>query len=146
MKVTKRDGRVVDYDRNKIVIAIQKANVEVDRYEQVSEETIDAIVASIENKRTDNLMVEDIQDMIEQKLMAERKYELAKKYIIYRYTREMVRRANTTDDSIMSLIKNSNKDVMEENSNKNAYIASTQRDLIDGEVSKDLTKRSLLPE
>ena len=82
MKVTKRDGRVVDYDRNKIVIAIQKANVEVDRYEQVSEETIDAIVASIENKRTDNLMVEDIQDMIEQKLMAERKYELAKKYII----------------------------------------------------------------
>lgn len=146
MKVTKRDGRVVDYDRNKIVIAIQKANVEVDRYEQVSEETIDAIVASIENKRTDNLMVEDIQDMIEQKFMAERKYELAKKYIIYRYTREMVRRANTTDDSIMSLIKNSNKDVMEENSNKNAYIASTQRDLIAGEVSKDLTKRILLPE
>ena len=146
MKVTKRDGRVVDYDRNKIVLAIQKANVEVDRYEQVSEETIDAIVASIENKRKDNLMVEDIQDMIEQKLMAERKYELAKKYIIYRYTREMVRRANTTADSIMSLIKNSNKDVMEENSNKNAYIASTQRDLIAGEVSKDLTKRVLLPE
>ena len=146
MKVTKRDGRIVDYDRNKIILAIQKANVEVDRYEQVSEETIDAIVASIENKRTDNLMVEDIQDMIEQKLMAERKYELAKKYIIYRYTREMVRRANTTDDSIMSLIKNSNKDVMEENSNKNAYIASTQRDLIAGEVSKDLTRRVLLPE
>lgn len=146
MKVTKRDGRVVDYDRNKIILAIQKANVEVDRYEQVSEETIDAIVASIENKKSDNLMVEDIQDMIEQKLMAERKYELAKKYIIYRYTREMVRRANTTDDSIMSLIKNSNKDVMEENSNKNAYIASTQRDLIAGEVSKDLTKRILLPE
>ena len=108
MKVTKRDGRIVDYDRNKIILAIQKANVEVDRYEQVSEETIDSIVASIENKKTDNLMVEDIQDMIEQKLMAERKYELAKKYIIYRYTREMVRRANTTDDSIMSLIKNSN--------------------------------------
>lgn len=146
MKVTKRDGRIVDYDRNKIILAIQKANVEVDRYEQVSEETIDAIVASIENKKADNLMVEDIQDMIEQKLMAERKYELAKKYIIYRYTREMVRRANTTDDSIMSLIKNSNKDVMEENSNKNAYIASTQRDLIAGEVSKDLTKRVLLPE
>lgn len=146
MKVTKRDGRIVDYDRNKIILAIQKANVEVDRYEQVSEETIDSIVASIENKKTDNLMVEDIQDMIEQKLMAERKYELAKKYIIYRYTREMVRRANTTDDSIMSLIKNSNKDVVEENSNKNAYIASTQRDLIAGEVSKDLTKRVLLPE
>ena len=81
MKVTKRDGRVVDYDRNKIVIAIQKANVEVDRYEQVSEETIDAIVASIENKRTDNLMVEDIQDMIEQKLMAERKYEIGRAHV-----------------------------------------------------------------
>lgn len=146
MKVTKRDGRVVDYDRNKIVVAIQKANAEVDRYEQVSEEKIDAIVAGIENKHADNLQVEDIQDMIEQKLMSEHKYALAKKYIIYRYTREMVRRANTTDDSIMSLIQNSNKDVMEENSNKNAYIASTQRDLIAGEVSKDLTKRVLLPE
>ena len=146
MKVTKRDGRIVEYDRNKIIIAIQKANAEVDRYEQVSEEKIDAIVASIENKSKDGLMVEEIQDMIEQKLMAERKFALAKKYIIYRYTREMVRRANTTDDSIMSLIKNSNKDVMEENSNKNAYIASTQRDLIAGEVSKDLTKRVLLPE
>ena len=146
MKVTKRDGRVVDYDRNKIIVAIQKANAEVDRYEQVSEEKIDAIVAGIENKHVDNLQVEDIQDMIEQKLMSEHKYALAKKYIIYRYTREMVRRANTTDDSIMSLIQNSNKDVMEENSNKNAYIASTQRDLIAGEVSKDLTKRVLLTE
>ena len=124
MKVTKRDGRVVDYDRNKIVVAIQKANAEVDRYEQVSDEKIDSIVAGIENKRMDNLMVEDIQDMIEQKLMSEGKFELAKKYIIYRYTREMVRRANTTDDSIMSLIKNSNKDVMEENSNKNAKVGN----------------------
>lgn len=146
MKVTKRDGRIVEYDRNKIIIAIQKANAEVDRYEQVTDEKIESIVAGIENLHRDNLMVEDIQDMIEQKLMSERKFELAKKYIIYRYTREMVRRANTTDDSIMSLIQNSNKDVMEENSNKNAYIASTQRDLIAGEVSKDLTKRVLLPE
>lgn len=146
MKVTKRDGRVVDYDRNKIIIAIQKANAEVDRYHQVTGEKIESIVAGIENVHADNLMVEDIQDMIEQKLMSEHKYELAKKYIIYRYTRQMVRQANTTDDSIMSLIKNSNKDVMEENSNKNAYIASTQRDLIAGEVSKDLTRRVLLPE
>ena len=146
MKVTKRDGRIVDYDRNKIVIAIQKANAEVDRYNQVTEEKIESIVAGIENVHADNLMVEDIQDIIEQKLMSEHKYELAKKYIIYRYTRQMVRQANTTDDSIMSLIKNSNKDVMEENSNKNAYIASTQRDLIAGEVSKDLTRRVLLPE
>lgn len=146
MKVTKRDGRIVDYDRNKIVIAIQKANAEVDRYEQLTDDKIESIVAGIENKHADNLLVEDIQDMIEQKLMSEHKYELAKKYIIYRYTRQMVRQANTTDDSIMSLIQNSNKDVMEENSNKNAYIASTQRDLIAGEVSKDLTKRVLLPE
>ena len=98
MKVTKRDGRIVEYDRNKIVVAIQKANAEVDHYEQVSDEKIDSIVAGIENKHMDNLMVEDIQDMIEQKLMSEGKFELAKKYIIYRYTREMVRRANTTDD------------------------------------------------
>lgn len=146
MKVTKRDGRVVEYDRNKIVTAIQKANAEVSHYEQVSEENIDSIVAGIENKHMDNLMVEDIQDMIERKLMGRGKFELAKRYIIYRYKRELVRRANTTDDSIMSLIRNSNKDVMEENSNKNAYIASTQRDLIAGEVSKDLTKRVLLPE
>lgn len=146
MKVTKRDGRVVEYDRNKIIIAIQKANAEVERYEKVTEDKIESIVAGIENIHADNLLVEDIQDMIEQKLMSEHKYELAKKYIIYRYTRQMVRQANTTDDSIMSLIKNRNKDVMEENSNKNAYIASTQRDLIAGEVSKDLTRRVLLPE
>ena len=92
------------------------------------------------------MLVEDIQDIIEQKLMAEGKYDLAKTYIIYRYQRELVRKANTTDDSILSLIKNSNKDVMEENSNKNAVVASTQRDLIAGEVSKDLTRRILLPE
>ena len=90
--------------------------------------------------------MEEIQDIIEQRLMAEGKFVLAKTYIIYRYTRELVRKANTTDESIMSLIQNSNKTVMEENSNKNAFIASTQRDLIAGEVSKDLTKRILLPE
>ena len=77
MKVTKRDGRVVEYDRNKIIIAIQKANAEVDRYNQVTEEKIESIVAGIENVHADNLMVEDIQDMIEQKLMTEHKYELA---------------------------------------------------------------------
>lgn len=146
MKVIKRDGRHVDYDRNKIVIAIQKANDEVEPYEQISEEKIYNIVASIENRGLAEMQVEDIQDIIEQKLMQEKKFALAKTYIIYRYTREMVRKANTTDESILSLIKNSNKDVMEENSNKNAIIASTQRDLIAGEVSKDLTKRVLLPE
>ncbi len=146
MKVIKRDGRRVEYDRNKIVLAIQKANEEVEAHEKVSEEKIYNIVASIENRGFDEMQVEDIQDIIEQKLMAEKKYVLAKTYIIYRYTREMVRKANTTDESILSLIKNSNKDVMEENSNKNATVASTQRDLIAGEVSKDLTKRMLLPE
>ena len=146
MKVIKRDGRHVPYDRNKIVIAIQKANDEVEPHEQISEDKIYNIVASIENRGLDEMAVEDIQDIIEQKLMAEKKYVLAKTYIIYRYSREMVRKANTTDDSIMSLIRNSNKDVMEENSNKNAIIASTQRDLIAGEVSKDLTRRILLPE
>lgn len=146
MKVIKRDGRRVEYDRNKIVIAIQKANDEVEPHEQISEEKIYNIVASIENRGQAEMQVEDIQDIIEQKLMQEKKYILAKTYIIYRYTREMVRKANTTDESILSLIKNSNKDVMEENSNKNAIIASTQRDLIAGEVSKDLTKRVLLPE
>ena len=146
MKVIKRDGRVVEYDRNKILTAIKKANAEVERYDKLTDDKIESIVGSIENIQRDTIHVEAIQDMIEQKIMAEGKFVLAKTYIIYRYTRELVRKANTTDDSIMSLIKNSNKDVMEENSNKNAYIASTQRDLIAGEVSKDLTKRLLLPE
>jgi anaerobic ribonucleoside-triphosphate reductase len=146
MKVIKRDGRVTEYDRNKIMVAIRKANIEVEEYEKIPEEKIESIVDSIEGMKRDTMHVEDIQDIIEQKLMAQGKYVLAKTYIIYRYTREMVRKANTTDDSIMSLIKNSNKDVMEENSNKNAVVASTQRDLIAGEVSKDLTKRILLPE
>ena len=146
MRVIKRDGRTVEYDRNKILIAIRKANAEVDTFERVNDDMIDGIVAGIENMKRDTMQVEDIQDIIEQKLMAAGKFDLAKKYIIYRYTRELVRKANTTDDSIMSLLQNSNKDVMEENSNKNAYVASTQRDLIAGEVSKDLTKRILLPE
>ena len=146
MQIIKRDGRIVEYDRSKIVTAIQKANAEVEENQRASAEEIDAILDYIEAKHRTRILVEDVQDIIDRKLMQQGHFELAKKYIIYRYTREMVRRANTTDDSIMSLIKNSNKDVMEENSNKNAYIASTQRDLIAGEVSKDLTKRVLLPE
>lgn len=146
MYVVKRDGRTVDYDRNKILLAIRKANHVVGKDESVSEEKIEQIIAGIEALGKGKMQVEEIQDIIEQKLMEEGKFVLAKAYIIYRYTRELVRKANTTDDSIMSLIHQSNKDVMEENSNKNAYIASTQRDLIAGEVSKDLTKRVLLPE
>ena len=146
MQVIKRDGTVVEYDRNKILIAVRKANVEVEEVERVSNGDIEGIVAAIEGKEKEQIQVEEIQDIIEQKLMASGKFMLAKKYIVYRYSRELVRKSNTTDNSIMSLIRNNNKDVMEENSNKNAVIASTQRDLIAGEVSKDLTKRMLLPE
>lgn len=146
MIVIKRDGREVNYDRSKIMVAISKANDEVPPEEKITEDVIESIVEYIETRNRKRMLVEDIQDIIEEKLMAEGKYDLAKTYIIYRYKRELVRRANTTDDSILSLIKNSNKDVMEENSNKNAVVASTQRDLIAGEVSKDLTKRLLLPE
>ena len=146
MQVIKRDGRAVSYDRSKIIVAIQKANAEVEDCEKISEEKIEEIIDGIEAKNRKRMLVEDIQDIIEQKIMAEGKFVLAKTYIIYRYSRELIRKANTTDDSILSLIQNRNKDVMEENSNKNAYIASTQRDLIAGEVSKDLTKRVLLPE
>ena len=146
MIVIKRDGREVNYDRSKIIVAISKANAEVPPAEKITEDVIESIVEYIETRHRKRMLVEDIQDIIEQKLMAEGKYDLAKTYIIYRYQRELVRKANTTDDSILSLIKNSNKDVMEENSNKNATVASTQRDLIAGEVSKDLTRRLLLPE
>ncbi len=146
MKVIKRDQRVVEYDRNKILVAVRKANDEVEEKEKIAESKIEGIIASIELMNKDTMQVEEIQDIIEQKLMAEGKFTLAKTYIIYRYTRELVRKANTTDESIMSLIRHNNKEVMEENSNKNAVIASTQRDLIAGEVSKDLTRRILLPE
>ena len=146
MIVIKRDGQEVNYNRSKIIVAIGKANEEVPEEERVSDEEIEEIVSYVETRKRKRILVEDIQDIIEQKLMALGKFDLAKRYIVYRYTRELVRRANTTDDSILSLIKNSNKEVMEENSNKNATAASTQRDLIAGEVSKDLTKRLLLPE
>lgn len=146
MKVIKRNGNKVSYDRNKIITAVQKANAEVPVEEKVSNDRIEEIVSEIENLNQNLLHVEEIQDMIEQKLMADKKFMLTKKYIIYRYTRELVRKANTTDESIMNLIQNRNKEVAEENSNKNAAIASTQRDLIAGEVSKDLTRRILLPE
>lgn len=146
MKVIKRNGREVPYDSSKIIIAVQKANKEVPSDEKVTDIRIQEIVSHIEARHLNSMYVEEIQDMIEQELMADSKFILAKKYIIYRYQRDMVRKANTTDESIMSLIKNRNKDVAEENSNKNASVASTQRDLIAGEVSKDLTRRLLLPD
>ncbi|MDD4474912.1 MAG: anaerobic ribonucleoside-triphosphate reductase [Eubacteriales bacterium] len=146
MKVIKRDGQTVDFDRSKIIKAIKKANLAVEEEDRLSEDEIEEIVSSIESKNRSRLLVEDIQDMVESGIMAKGKFNLGKAYIIYRYSRALVRKANTTDESILSLIKNSNKDVMEENSNKNAVTAATQRDLIAGEVSKDLTKRILLPE
>ena len=146
MKVIKRDGREVTYDRGKIIIAIHKANDEVPISERISDEKIHGFVASIEKLGVNTLQVEEIQDIIEQKLMAERKFVLAKTYIIYRYQRQMIRKSNTTDESILGLIQQTNKYAMEENSNKNAAVASTQRDLIAGEVSRDLTNRLLLPE
>ena len=146
MLVIKRDGRTVDFDRAKIEIAIRKANAEVAEHERATDAEIESILSYIESKKCLRMLVEDIQDIIEQKLMEFGHFELGKTYIIYRYSRALIRKANTTDESILSLIKNANKDVMEENSNKNAIAASTQRDLIAGEVSKDLTKRILLPE
>lgn len=146
MKVIKRDGRAVDYNREKIHIAISKANTEVKPKERATKSEIRAITDYIESLDRKRLLVEDIQDIIEEQLMEFNHFELAKKYIIYRYNRALIRKQNTTDESILGLIKTTNTELMEENSNKNAVIASTQRDLIAGEVSKDLTKRILLPE
>lgn len=146
MKVIKRDGATVDFDKAKIAVAISKANSTVDAWDRISDEEINKIVDEISSLHRQRLLVEDIQDMVEEKLMELNKYQLMKAYILYRYERALVRKANTTDESILSLIRNANKEVMEENSNKNARTASTQRDLIAGEVSKDLTRRILLPE
>ncbi len=146
MTVIKRDGTVVEFDRSKIIIALQKANDAVSEEERITPNQMEAIADFISDKKRVRILVEDIQDMVEHKLMQLDKFALAKAYIIYRYNRALVRKANTTDESILSLIKNSNKDVMEENSNKDAVMAATQRDLIAGEVSKDLTRRMLLPE
>ena len=146
MKVIKRDGTTCDFDRKKIATAIGKANLAVDAEDRISESQINEIVDDIASRHRKRILVEDIQDMVEEKLMELQKYQLMKAYILYRYERALIRKANTTDESILSLIKNANKDVMEENSNKNARTASTQRDLIAGEVSRDLTRRILLPE
>ena len=146
MKIVKRDGRIVEYDPEKIRIAIKKANHDVADNDAATDLEINKIIKYIENLKKKRLLVEDIQDIIEKKLVELNKYELSKAYMLYRYERELIRKANTTDESILTLIKNSNKELMEENSNKNAIVAATQRDLIAGEVSKDLTKRILLPE
>lgn len=146
MKVIKRDGRAVDYNKEKIEIAIEKANKEVRQQERATKEEIKEIIKYIEELNKKRMLVEDIQDIIEEQLMQRNRFELAKKYIVYRYTRALVRKQNTTDESILGLIRNENKELAEENSNKNTMLASTQRDYIAGEVSRDLTNRLLLPE
>ena len=146
MKIIKRDGRIVDYDRQKIAVAIEKANSEVRGREKASKEDIKNIIKYIEECDKKRMLVEDIQDIIEEQLMELEKYELAKRYIVYRYNRALIRKQNTTDETILGIIRNENKELAEENSNKNTMLASTQRDYIAGEVSRDLTKRLLLPE
>ena len=146
MKVIKRDGRKVDYNSDKIVIAISNANKEVGGKDKVSRSSIEFITKYIESLNKPSMHVEEIQDIIERKLMEFGKFTLAKKYILYRDKHAMIRQANSTDESILTLVRNANKETMEENSNKNAVLVSTQRDLIAGECSKDLADRVMLPE
>ena len=146
MKVIKRDGHMVDWCPEKIEIAIEKANKEVEEEDQASSTQIKNIVKYIERLNKKRILVEDIQDIIEMKLMSIGKYNLAKKYITYRYTRELVRRSNTTDLAIKELIDGENEYWNTENSNKNAKVVTTQRDYLAGITSTDITRRFLLPE
>lgn len=145
MLVIKRSGVKKPFKRSNVRLAISKANLEVPADMQATGQQIDLICDNIEAFDMEEVHVEVIQDYIEDQLMTLGLKQLAKKYIIYRYERMLVRKSNTTDDSILSLVQHRNKFVMEENSNKDPYAASTQRDLIAGEVSKDLTWRMLLP-
>ena len=146
MKVIKRDGHMVDWCPEKIEVAIEKANKEVQEEEQASSIQIKNIIKYIEGLGKKRILVEDIQDIIEMKLMSIGKYNLAKKYITYRYTRELVRRSNTTDLAIKELIDGENEYWNTENSNKNAKVVTTQRDYLAGITSTDITRRFLLPE
>ena len=146
MQVIKRDGKIVDFDKSKIRIAIEKANKEVKQKERASKDEINEIINYIEELDKKRILVEDIQDIIEEQLMAFGKYSLAKKYITYRYTRALVRKANTTDQSIKELIEGESEYWNNENSNKNAQVVTTQRDYLAGITSTDITRRFLLPE
>ena len=146
MNVIKRNGNIVDFDQTKIETAIGKANQEVPKNERATKKEIHEIIQGILALNKKRILVEDIQDIIEEKLMEYGHYELAKKYIIYRYTRELVRKSNTTDLAIKELIDGENEYWNTENSNKNAKIVTTQRDYIAGITSTDITRRFLLPE
>lgn len=146
MKIVKRDGHIVDYDSDKIRVAIGKANNEVKGKEKATKDEIEGIIKYIEDLNKKRILVEDIQDIIEEKLMELDRYQLAKKYITYRYTRELVRKANTTDQTIKELIEGENEYWNSENSNKNARVVTTQRDYLAGITSTDITRRFLLPD
>ena len=148
MKIIKRSGMEVDFDVTKIAAAVRKANNSVVDYEKISEDEIVKLSETIENACSNmqhTPTVEDIQDMVENQLMSMKKFTLARNYITYRYRRELVRKSNTTDNQILSLIECNNEEVKQENSNKNPTVNSVQRDYMAGEVSKDITKRFLLP-
>ena len=147
--VIKRNGEEVHFDRAKIVNAITKANGNVERIHQMNPYQIEAIADTIGEQVQETphaVNVEDIQDMVETSIMEMRGYEVAQKYVRYRYRRELKRKSNTTDNGILALLDHINEEVNQENSNKNPVINSTQRDYMAGEVSKDLSKRVLLPE
>ena len=148
MKIIKRSGREDAFDEAKIVNAVAKANASVGEADRLSDEEVKAVganVAKIATASSRALSVEEIQDLVENEIMAHKKYRVARNYITYRYTRELARKANTTDDRILSLIECNNEEVKQENSNKNPTVNSVQRDYMAGEVSKDITKRILLP-
>lgn len=149
MKISKRDGRIVEFDQSKIENAIRKANGSVKPEHRVPEEKVLSITDNVVNKCKHHLAgvigVEEIQDMVEMEIMNEGYFVVAKEYITYRYTHNLIRQKNTTDDSILKIIGLSNQEAKDENSNKNPVINSTQRDYMAGEVSRDLTERILLP-
>lgn len=144
-EVIKRDATKVAYDPNKIRVAINKANNKVDAEYRISNDEISEIIARIECNGSEIMDIEDIQNMIVLELMYHKKYQLSIEYITYRYKRQLMRKSNTTDESILGLVNGRNEEVSKENSNKRSEVNSTQRDLIAGEVSKDLSRRELLP-
>ena len=149
MKLIKRNGSEAIFTRSKIAAAIHKANDAVEEYDQITDSDIEEIALTVENqcaRLRRSVSVEEVQDLVETQLMIKGAYVLAKTYITYRYKRALVRRANTTDEKILSLIECNNEEVKQENANKNPTVNSVQRDYMAGEVSKDITRRLLLPE
>lgn len=149
MKVIKRNATEVMFDITKIIAAISKANAVVEESERMTPMQIQRIAESVElqcQKMNRSPSVEEIQDLVEKQIMAHGAFEVAKRYITYRYTRSLVRRSNTTDEKILSLIECCNEEAKQENSNKNPVVNSTQRDYMAGEVSRDITNRILLPQ